>query len=80
MICVNCQMEIEGEVERCGCTVCNGSEGRIMLNGQMVGRIYKDTAFHSDGDSVTGGLLRGCIAALKGRIAELEKTNEHAHA
>jgi hypothetical protein len=33
MTCVHCGLLIEGEVIRCGCMMCGGSEGRIELNG-----------------------------------------------
>jgi len=72
MICSVCGMEIEGVITRCGCTMCNGDEGSIRIDGKMVGRIWKDTAHHTYNE-LSRESREGCVLALKKRIAELEE-------
>ena len=71
MKCYICEMEIEGIATRCGCTLCNGAEGQITVDGKVVGRIWKDSAYHAT-NLLTENPRDCCIAALKLHIASLE--------
>ncbi len=66
MTCTRCGLDIEGELTRCnsGC-MCGGREGRFMKDGLRIASVYGDSAHHESTDT--------CIAALKDRIAFLER-------
>lgn len=64
-------MEIEGEISRCDCEICNGNEGQIKKDGVLVGRIWKDSAYHAV-NSLTENPRDLCIKALKRHITALE--------
>jgi hypothetical protein len=62
--CSQCAVVIEGELIRCGCTVCNGMEGRVEKDGVLIARAYGDRITHLDKDA--------CILALMSCRAELQ--------